>query len=79
MRSKRKLHQPGCMVVHTLLNKLSTIVGNCDLLLEDTEKGSDCAHKLTVIREAAESAAKEITEHQRQVEAEQRSTEQKAS
>lgn len=47
--------------------------------LEQTERGTDYARKLTMIREAAEAAAKEITEHQRRLDAEAQSTERKAS
>ena len=52
----------------TVWSKLSGIVGNCDLLYEKTEKGTDYARRLAVIRDLAESAAKELANHQRNVE-----------
>ncbi len=72
MQSKRENHHPTCTIVHTFLNKLSVIVGNCDLLIEKMEPGSEHVRRLAVIREVAETAAKEIVGHQRQVEAEAR-------
>ena len=68
MASKGRQHQPACMFAHSLVNKLSGIVGNCDLLYEKTEKGTDYARRLAVIRDLAESAAKELANHQRNVE-----------
>ena len=67
MQSNRERHQPVCMVAHDLVNKLSDIVGHCDLLNEMTEQGTEYARRLAIIRDIAESAAKELTEHQRQV------------
>ena len=68
MASKGRQHQSACMFAHSLVNKLSAIVGNCDLLYEKTEKGTDYARRLAVIRDLAESAAKELANHQRNVE-----------
>ena len=72
MRSKAERHQPACMVAHYVVNQLAAIIGNCDLLIETTEKGTEHARRLGVIREIAETAAKELNEHQRQAEAETR-------
>ena len=72
MQSKRERHQPACMVAHAQLNKLAAIIGNCDLLIEKTEQGTEYARRLGLIREIADSAVKELTEHQQQVEAETR-------
>ena len=55
-----------------MVNKFSAIIGNCDLLIEKTEQGTEYARRLAVIREIAESAVKELNEHQQQVEAETR-------
>jgi hypothetical protein len=68
MASKGRQHELACMFAHSLVNKLSAIVGNCDLLYEKTEKGTEYARRLAVIRDLAESAAKELAEHQRNVE-----------
>jgi hypothetical protein len=72
MQSKRQRHQPACMVAHAQLNKLAAIIGNCDLLIEKTEQGTEYARRLGLIREIADSAVKELTEHQQQVEEETR-------
>jgi len=72
MASKGRQHQSACMFAHSLVNKLSGIVGNCDLLYEKTESGTEYARRLVVIRDLAESAVKEIMEHQRRAEAESR-------
>lgn len=72
MASRGRRHQPACMFAHDLINKISAIVGNCDLLYEKTEKGTEYARRLAVIRDLAESAIKEITEHQLKAEAESR-------
>jgi len=72
MASKGRRYQPAHMFEHSLVNKLSAIVGNCDLLYEKTEKGTEYARRLAVIRDLAESAVKEIMEHQRRAEAESR-------
>ena len=75
MPSRRAVHQPKCTIVHKLLNNLSVIIGNCDLLIEKTEEGTEYADRLAVIREAAQTAAERITEHQRQGEVESGKTE----
>lgn len=67
MPSKGELPQPVRGVIHDLVNKLSTIVGNCDLLNEMTEQGTEYAKRLAIIRHAAVSAAKDLTEHQGQL------------
>ena len=58
MGSKELRHQPACMVAHDLVNKLSAIVGHCDLLNEITLPGSGTERKVALIRNIAESAAK---------------------
>jgi hypothetical protein len=60
MASKAERHQP--MVAHDLVNKLSIIIGNCHLLNEMTEPGTEYARRLALIRDTAESAVKELTE-----------------
>jgi hypothetical protein len=72
MASKGERRQPSWAFAHNLVNKLSAIVGHCDLLDEMTEQGTESARRITRIRDIAESAAKELTEHQRRIEAERR-------
>jgi hypothetical protein len=63
------------MVAHNLISQLAAIVGRCDLLNEGTipSDGSSAKH-IAVIRDIADRAIKELTEHQRQVDAEARRT-----
>jgi hypothetical protein len=61
---KGERHQPACMIAHNLVNKLAAIVGHSDLLIEKTTPGTEYAARLTVIRDIAESAAKELGRHQ---------------
>ena len=60
-----------------MLNKFSAIIGNCDLLIEKTEAGTPYTERLASIREIAETAVTELTEHQRQLEAETRRTDER--
>jgi hypothetical protein len=60
------------MAAHHLVNQLSAIVGHCDLLIEMTEQGTEHARRLAVIRDIANTAAKEQKDHQREQEAETR-------
>jgi len=71
MASERVSHEPACMVAHNLKSKLAAIVGRCDLLNEKTQSAESRKH-IAAIREIAESTIKELTEHQRTVEAEKR-------
>jgi hypothetical protein len=62
------------------INEVSVIIGNCDLLIQDTEPNSEHARRLVVIRDMADTIRRELVEHQRQLEAEMRkSGAQKAS
>ena len=77
MTSKAERHQPVCNVSHYVINKLTAIIGNCDLMLEKMEKGTEHARRLAVIREIANETAKELTDHQFRVEAEMKKTEER--
>jgi hypothetical protein len=52
------------MLSHHVLNKLSAIVGNCDILQERSERAEmpdpQCLKRLAVIREIAMELAEEI-------------------
>ena len=75
MKSNLEKHQPTCLLAHDVVNKLSAIIGFCDLLKEKTEKrDTECAARLTVIHDLAKSAVKELVDHQCQVYAEIRSS-----
>ncbi|MFZ0735447.1 MAG: hypothetical protein WAM79_24235 [Candidatus Sulfotelmatobacter sp.] len=80
MGTKRQQHLPMCFVAHDIVNKLSVIVGHADLLLETTEKDTECARRLALIRDIAEQCANELKQHQRDLAAQlQKSEKRKAS
>lgn len=58
------------MAAHKLINKLSIIIGNCDLLIQKTDVDAEQARRVALIREIADTAVKELIEHQRQAELE---------
>ena len=67
MHSTGKKHQPACLLAHDLVNKLTAIIGYCDLLIEKAEEETECAKRLRLIHNLAKSAAKELAEHQCQL------------
>jgi hypothetical protein len=56
--------QPVCLLAQSLLNKVSAIVGFCDLLKEEAKEGTVCARRLASVRDLAVSAAEELVEYQ---------------
>jgi hypothetical protein len=63
-----------------LIIEPSVIIGNCDLLIQNTEPNSEHARRLVVIQDMADTVRRESVEHRRQLEAEMRkSGAQKAS
>lgn len=67
MQSNEKIHQPACLLAHDLLNKLSAIIGFCDLLIEKAEeRGQDqeCVKWLATVNDLSKSAIKTLVEHQ---------------
>lgn len=50
--------------VHHLVNQLAVIVGHCDLLRIDLEKGSQSATRVVAIQEIGRGMAKELYEYQ---------------
>ena len=63
-----------CRLAHALLNRLSVIVGNCDLASEKVQEGSELATRLSDIRKAAQSMANELKGHQCELTTSQRSS-----
>ena len=55
---------PACILAHELINKLSTIIGNCDLVSEMAPVDSEGAKRLSVIRETARGMAVELNKRQ---------------
>ena len=53
LKSKTGSFEPWCQLSHDLINQLSIIVGNCDLLSKEALEGSEYARRLFLIREVA--------------------------
>ena len=65
MQSNEENHQPACFLAHDLVNKLSVVVGHCDLLIEKAlPQDKELAGRLALIREVAKSAAHDLIDHQ---------------
>ena len=60
-------HRPTCMLAHNLVDKLSVIIGTCDLVLgfDGVSKLEDPAlrRRLEVIRSTAATLAKDVSGH----------------
>jgi len=65
--TSKKRRQSLYRLSHDLINKMSVIVGNCDLLIEKHEVGDELTRRITLIRDSAERAAKELAEYQSSV------------
>jgi hypothetical protein len=61
-------YQPSCNLAHGLVNKLSLIVGYCDLLKDDALEDSKCRKRLDAIRGIAKDMAHELLGHQCELE-----------
>ena len=66
-KSNRECYQPACHFAHHLIDKLSLIVGSCDLASDQTEPGTEYAKHLALIRDTAKEIARELIVHQRQL------------
>ena len=66
-KSNRECYQPACLFAHHLINKLSTIVGSCDLASQQMEPSNEAAKHLALIRDTAKDMARELVEHQCQL------------
>jgi hypothetical protein len=53
----------SCMLVHDLLNRISIIMGNCDLASQNTPANSENAKHISIIRENARMMALELSNH----------------
>jgi len=56
-------NQPTCIMAHDLLNKLTVIIGGCDLL-EEKASDSECVRLILAIRDSAKAMADELKQHQ---------------
>ncbi len=61
-------HTPLCVVSHNFINKLTVIIGSCQLLQEKTEQMEcvDCefSRRISVIESIAQGLAEELKHHQ---------------
>jgi hypothetical protein len=55
---------PVCPLAHSLLDKLTVIVGHCELLAGTSSEDSASSRHLLLIRQAAQSMASELKDHQ---------------
>jgi hypothetical protein len=62
--SSTNKHQPECPLAHKLINKLSTVIGNCDLIVEKTPGDSPILQRMLLIRDTAKSMAADLAEFQ---------------
>jgi len=56
-------YMPSCMLAHHLINRLTVIVGYCDLLIHEDPRDPNHSHRLSQIREIAHATAEELSEH----------------
>ncbi len=54
--------QPECPLAHKLINKLSVVVGSCDLLVESAPEDSPLLSRIILIRNTAQSMAADLAE-----------------
>ncbi len=55
---------PVCILAHELINKLSTIIGNCELVSERAPADPECVKRLSIIEETARGMAAELNKRQ---------------
>lgn len=67
MQSMSEADRSNAALAHDVVNKLSAIVGLCDLLVERMEHDGEAASQLTTILDLARTAAADLKEFQRQL------------
>jgi hypothetical protein len=63
-QSSENLHEPECPLAHHLIDKLSTVIGNCDLVLEKAPEDSPFLRQMLLIRNVAKSMAADLAKFQ---------------
>ncbi len=64
MKSNKARHQPACALAHEMLNKLSAIIGNCDLRIGESKFRAPKSHAtLTGSKEDGEMRGLELREY----------------
>lgn len=59
-KPSKKPYETECPLAHHLINKLSVIVGNCDLLVERIPETSPLWERMLLVRDLAKSVAGEL-------------------
>lgn len=66
-RTRGGKNQPKCFLSHVVLNKLSVMIGSCDIALEEMKAGKSAEaqieRRVTVVREMAWDIVKEVREY----------------
>jgi hypothetical protein len=66
--TNRVRHQPTCLLSHYFINKLTVIIGSCQILQEKAERSdrfdTECTHRLAVIEEVAKGMVDELNDHE---------------
>jgi len=61
-------HQPTCLMSHSFLNRLSVIIGSCDIVLHEAEASgsidSQTMRRLTVVRGIAWELVNDLRQHE---------------
>ncbi|MGA7523533.1 MAG: hypothetical protein WBW84_13840 [Acidobacteriaceae bacterium] len=58
--------EPMCALAHELLNKLTTVIAECEMLLLE-DHGCPGAHRVQVIKEMSVEMAAHLSRHQCQI------------
>jgi nitrogen-specific signal transduction histidine kinase len=61
---KHQARKPSGTLAHELINRLSVIVGNCDLLKDALPRNSESANRLCLIKDVAKSMAEDLQTHE---------------
>ncbi len=69
LKTRAGSYQPLCLLSHDLINQLAVIIGNCDLVSKEAPEGSERARRLSLIREVAKKMAKQLHQHECNVDA----------
>jgi hypothetical protein len=61
---KKNWYEPECPLAHTLINKLSAVVGHCDLLRQEIPEDSPLEDRIALVQGLAKSMAADLAEFQ---------------
>ncbi len=66
-------YKPKCLLSHELFNKLSVVIGSCQILRERMEElkytDSQCQHHVDVLEKVARTMADELRKHECELDA----------